>query len=584
MARSLVASALAASIALAFASSAQASEAQITAPEIKDHVSYLASDALEGRGTGTKGERAAAAYISKQWASYGLQPGGEDGTWFQSFKVAGRGSVESGRLTIEAGGWERSFALNTDFAPFGFSSNASKLDAELVFAGFGITNPEASYDDYAGIDVKGKAVVVLRREPKAGGRNSRHAFFNTKAENAKKHGAVALIVVNDADHPQGDGILPFQAGQDAGIPALHLRRDHLQKLLGLMGRDLGAIEQGLEDKGPASFTLGRVALDLGIKRGADVARNVLGFLPGSDPTLKNEVIVIGAHYDHLGAGHHGGSLGGRNAQGEIHNGADDNASGTAGIIELAQAFSQHPPKRSLLFIGFSGEERGLLGSAHWVKSPTLPIERVAGMINLDMIGRLREGRLEVGGVGTAKPFTEMVKKEVLAEGLVPKLTPSGFGPSDHASFCKAGIPVLFFFTGLHADYHRPTDDVERLNAEGAAKVARVAQRCIQQIADGERPTFVAQKRGVQARRARIGIYPSRTNEGPGVGIERLAPGGPAEKQGLLAGDVILKVGKVELNSLQDLFEGLATIEPGSKVKLTYRRGEKTTTIDFKLGE
>lgn len=584
MARPLVASAFAASIALALASGAQASEAQITAPEIKDHVAYLASDALEGRGTATKGERAAAAYISKQWASYGLQPGGEDGTWFQSFKVASRGSVSGGRLTIEAGGWERSFKLNEDFAPFGFSSSASKLDVELVFAGYGITNPEANYDDYAGIDVKGKAVVVLRREPKAGARSSRHAYFSTKAENAKKHGAVALIVINDADHPQGDGILPFQAGEDAGIPALHLRRNHVEKLMSLMGRDLGAIEQGLADKGPASFSFGRVALDVEVKRGAEVARNVLGFLPGSDPTLKNEVIVIGAHYDHLGAGHHGGSLGGRNARGEIHNGADDNASGTAGIIELAQAFAQHPPKRSLLFIGFSGEERGLLGSAHWVKSPTLPIERVAGMINLDMIGRLREGRLEVGGVGTAKPWAEMVKKEVLAEGLVPKLTASGFGPSDHASFAKAGIPVLFFFTGLHADYHRPSDDVERLNAEGAAKVARVAQRCIQQIADGERQTYVAQQRGARVRRARIGIYPSRTNEGPGVAIERLATGGPAEKQGLQAGDVILKIGKVELNSLQDLFEGLASMKPGSTVKLTYRRGEKTTTVDFKLGE
>lgn len=584
MARSLVASALAASFALVLASSAQASEAQITAPEIKDHVSYLASDALEGRGTGTKGERAAAAYISKQWASYGLQPAGEDGTWFQSFNVASRGSVETGRLTVEAGGWERSFKLKTDFAPFGFSASAKGLDVELVFAGFGVTNPDASYDDYAGVDVKGKAVVILRREPNPGARNSRHAFFETKVANAKKHGAVAMIVVNDAGHPQGDGILPFSAGEDSGIPSLHLRRNHLERLLQLMGRDLGAIEKGLKDKGPASFTLGRVALDLGIKRGAEVARNVLGFLPGSDPTLKNEVVVIGAHYDHLGAGHHGGSLGGRDARGEIHNGADDNASGTAGIIELAQAFAQNPPKRSLLFIGFSGEERGLLGSAHWVKSPTLPIKRVAAMINLDMIGRLREGRLEVGGVGTAKSFTDLVKKEVEAEGLVAKLSASGFGPSDHASFCKAGIPVLFFFTGLHPDYHRPTDTVDRLNADGAAKVARVAQRCIQLIADGDRQAFVTQKRGARVRRARIGIYPSRTHEGPGVAIERLAEGGPAEKQGLKAGDVILKIGKVELNKLQDLFEGLATIKPGSKVKLTYRRGEKTTTMDFQLGE
>ena len=299
MARPLVASAFATAFALALASSASAAEAptQITAPEIKDHVAYLASEALKGRGTGTPGERAAGAYISKQWASYGLQPGGEDGTWFQSFKVAGGGSVESGSLTIDAGGWERGFKLGKGFAPFSFSASAAKIDVELVFAGFGVTNPDGDYDDYAGIDVKGKAVVILRREPNAKARSSRHAYFTTKVANAKKHGAVAVIIVNDEGHPQGDGILRFSASDDAGIPSIHLRRNHLVALLKLMGRDLGAIEDGLEAKGPASFTLGRAAIDLTIKRTPVVARNVVGFLPGTDPTLKDEVVVIGAHYD-----------------------------------------------------------------------------------------------------------------------------------------------------------------------------------------------------------------------------------------------------------------------------------------------
>lgn len=573
----------AAALVLACASGVSAgdSSAQVTAPELKEHVRFLSSDALEGRGSGSKGEREAAAYISKQWASYGLQPAGEDGTWLQSFEIAGAGSVEGGSLALDAGGWERGFTLGQDWQAFGFSSSAQPLDLELVFAGFGISNPEGNYDDYAGIDVKGKAVVILRREPNATARSSRHAYFTTKAELAKARGAAALIVVNDSGHPQGNGIVPFDAGEDAGIPALHLRRDHLGKLFQLTGRDLDAVEAALEKDGPASFSLGRAKLSLKIERKPVVARNVLGFLPGSDPALRDEVVVVGAHYDHLGLGHHGGSLAGGKARGEIHNGADDNASGTAGILELAQAFAQSPPRRSILFIAFSGEERGLLGSAHWVKHPTLPLARVAAMVNLDMIGRLRE-ELEVGGVGTAASFAALVEREIAAEGLKGKLTSSGFGPSDHASFCGAGIPVLFFFTGLHEDYHRPSDDVERFNAEGAAHVARVAERCVRAIADGERPTFVEQRRGGQ--RARIGIYPAQGEGGTGgVTIERVVEGGPAASQGLQVGDILLELGETKLERLADLFEALSKHKPGAKVKLTYRRGSETKTVEFTLG-
>ncbi|MGE0708312.1 MAG: M20/M25/M40 family metallo-hydrolase [Planctomycetota bacterium] len=578
---------LCSSLLLAGAALALAGErsAQVTESELTDHVRYLASDQLEGRDTGSKGERAAGEYISRELASYGLKPAGEDGTWFQTFQVAGGASLGDGaRLSIAAGGWERDLALRGDWLPFGFSTSAKDLDVPLVFVGFGVTNAEAGYDDYAGVDVKGKAVLMLRREPNAGGRQtSRHAYFTTKAQNARAHGAVAMLVVNDEGHPEGGGILPFTSMEPEGLAAAHLRREPLEKLFGLLGRDLTELEREIEaNKKPASFELGRARLSVSVERKAELARNVIGVLPGTDPKLKDEVVVIGAHYDHLGRGDHGGSLGGRAAQGEIHNGADDNASGTAGMLELAQFFAQQPRRRTLLFMGFSGEERGLLGSRHFVKHPTIALEKIVAMVNLDMVGRLGQGALEVGGVGTAEAFPKLVQAALDAEGIKGELTPSGFGPSDHASFCQARVPVLFLFTGMHDDYHRPSDDAERLDAKGEAKVVRAAQRCVTAIADADaRPPFVEVKER-SFRRARLGIQPAREETDAGVKVEAAMDGGPAAKGGVQAGDVILSIDGEQTKGLRGLVGQLGKKKPGDKVELVVQRGAEQKKLSVTL--
>jgi len=585
MSRSAAPLVLISSLALAAPALAGESSAAVTHGEIADHVGYLASDALEGRGTGTRGERLAGDYLAERFAAYGLEPGGEDGSFYQPFEVAGQADlVGPPALSIRFGPWAREFEAGVDWSPFGFTASFDGVDVPLVFAGYGVSDPARSYDDYAGIDVRGKAVLLLRHEPREQEQIGPHSVFTTKVANARAHGAVAVLVVTDPVHHPGDrSLIPFSGGDDAGLFAAHVRQDVVEGLFRHKGLDLAEVQAGIDrDLRPRSFDLeatlsGRVA----VERTAVVARNVIARLPGADPALADEVVVIGAHYDHLGDGSHGGSLG--SGPGEIHNGADDNASGTAGLLELAQALAAARPRRSVLFIGFSGEERGLLGSAHYVANPTVAPASIVAMLNLDMIGRLRDGGLEVGGVDTSPGFRELVSAACAAEGLEVSLSGSGLGPSDHASFyAGAEVPVLFFFTGLHADYHRPSDDVERLDAAGAARVTRVALACAQALADaGERPAFVKAPR--PERRARLGIFPDRQRTEPGVGVADAVSGGPAAEGGIVAGDVIAAVGDEQVEDLRDLVAALGKHEPGDVVDVRVVRGAETLTLSVRLG-
>ncbi|MHC4392835.1 MAG: M20/M25/M40 family metallo-hydrolase, partial [Planctomycetota bacterium] len=492
-------------------------------------------------------------------------------------------------LSIAVGDWSRAFKNRSDFSPFGFSADFKGKDIPIVFAGYGITDKDRNYDDYAGIDVTGKAVLILRHEPNEDKGIGRHSEFIRKAANAKAHGAVAMLVVTDPKHhPDDDSVMRFRGDTDAGIYAAHVKGSLVDGLFGLADKDLLEIQKQIDDTmKPNSFPLdAKLTATAAIKRQVLKARNVIAVLPGTDPKLKDEYVVVGAHYDHLGRGG-SGSLA-PNSQGQIHNGADDNASGTAGMLEIAEACAARPTKRSMIFMGFSGEELGLLGSAHFCKNPTVPLDKIAAMINLDMIGRLGKS-LEVGGVDTAPNFREVVTEAAEAQGLKTLLSGSGYGPSDHASFYSTGkVPVLFLFTGLHEEYHRPNDDVELVNMPGAAKVAQLGFACAQSIANGEaRPIYVAQQRrrgGQRGNGARMGIFPDRNPvEGGGVKINEVQEDGPSAAAGLLAGDVITKIDDKDIGGFEDLLSVLAGHKPGDEIEVAVVRNKKPKALKLTLG-
>jgi hypothetical protein len=566
--------------------------ATITGGEFREHIRFLSSDEMKGRDTGSPEERRAGEYLAQAFARYGLEPVGEDGSYFLPFQVAGNASLKKSALSIERQGFSREFAPRADASPFGFSGSGD-VDAPLVFAGYGITDPQRNYDDYAGLDVRGKAVLILRHEMRSTTGNRQftpHAHFATKAKNARDHGAAALLIVNGpVRDPADDEVMNFGGGtDDAGLVAFHVRQSLVQGLFRLAGRDLTQVQREIDEAmKPASFDLGaRVKASVAIERETVTARNVVGRLPGSDPALASEIVVIGAHYDHVGLGGHG-SLDPR-AGGEIHNGADDNASGTAGMLELAQAFAGARPRRTILFMGFSGEERGLLGSEHFVKHApvSVPMNKVVAMVNLDMIGRLRPGSLEVGGVGTSPAFRELAERATKAQGLEAKFDPSGYGPSDHASFYGAKVPVLFFFTGLHDDYHRPGDDADKIENDGAAKVARAAFLCAESIANGDaRPPYVEvapQARGGNRNRPRLGVMLDTSRTSGGVALQQVVDGGPAALAGLRAGDVIVRFGEVEVDKGSDLLEALGAKKFDDKVQVVVLRGAERVTVEVTL--
>ncbi|RME54017.1 MAG: M20/M25/M40 family metallo-hydrolase, partial [Deltaproteobacteria bacterium] len=444
----------------------------ISSAALLRHVAFLADDDLAGRGICTPGLDTAAAYIADAFRSAGLEPAGSSGSYFHSFEATvGVTLTGENHLIVKRGGETLPLELDEDFIPFGFSESGAFHDIEVVFAGYGITDPEQGYDDYAGLDVTGKAVLVLRHEPPRGKDAgwSHHALFRTKAQNARAHGAAAILIVNDPrSHPEGeeeDELVALRQGGRIGITALHLRERAGAHLLGDL--DLAALQKEIDEtRKPASRPLPDLRIDLAVslERRKCMTKNVVGLLPGNS----DEYVVIGAHYDHLGMG--GTSSLATDEKPAIHNGADDNASGVAGMLELARVFAAEgtPPQKNLLFIAFTGEESGLLGSAAFVRETKIPLDRITAMINLDMIGRMRDNRLTIFGVETATAFREIVERTT--PGLTVTTHGDGYGPSDQTSFYVKKIPVLFYFTGAHRDYHKPSDDVEKINVAGMARV------------------------------------------------------------------------------------------------------------------
>lgn len=589
---------------------------------LREDVTYLAADEREGRGPGTRGIEEAADYISFVFKSSGLRPAPGAVGYFQPFTLAGFPTPGARQELAFAGPGDRKIdgKFKADFTPLAIGTDGPLTSVPIAFAGYGITAHDdklkLDYDDYAGLDVRGKAVLILRREPRdeddrspfEGTRTSRFATFQHKATNAYQHGASAVVLVNDrlTVASRSDELLRFDAPGSqpfSRIPFVMIARELADKLLAAAGQPkLAALEEQIDsDLKPRSRDLAGWTLSahVEIKRNEIATKNVVGVLEGSGPHA-DETVIVGGHYDHLGRGGlFSGSLSPLSR--EIHNGADDNASGTSMVLELARRMGMRrdPLPRRIVFIAFSGEERGLLGSEYYVEHPLFPLSQVVMMFNADMVGRLNDkDELTMIGTGTSPGLEDLVNILGRSSGLKIKTVPGltdGFGGSDHQSFYPKGIPVLFAFTGVHGQYHKPADDAHLINYKGMARIADYLELLLLDVARRpERPAFT---KLVEKRPARGGADPGRMGSGvylgtmpdyaatgqDGMKIQGVSEGSPAEKGGLKGGDVIIRLGKKKVGTIYDFMETLSAHKPGDEVDVVVQRDGKEVTLHVKLG-
>ena len=572
---------------------------------LRKSVEYLASDALEGRGIGTAGLDEAATYIAGYFRGLGLVPLEGQGDYYQPFKfttVSGPGA----RTTLRING--KDLAAGRDFQPYVFSAEA-EFAGGVVFAGYGIAGARdgagREYDDYAGVDVEGKVVLVMRFEPHdADGRSriapgdwSPHARLEHKARQAAQRGAAAMMVVHPVRYhgPERFTTLDRLVGQNVGIPVVQISIQAAEELLRAAGAsDLGTFQARIDEQfRPFSMVLRRSRAEgrVELERKTYDLRNVAAALPGK--WRPDRYIVVGAHYDHLGRGGFGSMARG---SGEIHNGADDNASGTAALLEVARLLSEAGglPK-TVIFVAFSAEERGLVGSRWWVEHAPVPLERIDAMINMDMIGRVRNNVVLVGGGATAAAFEHILREAEERSPLQFRTAgASGIAPSDSTSFLVRRIPVLFFWTGMHADYHRPSDDADKINYEGLAQIVDVVGHVVQSISVRNDVRFAgsAAVAGMQATdvlrpgggAASLGVVPDYgMDQAAGVKISGTVAGSPAERAGLEAGDVLVAWDGRPLQTIYDLTDYLRLSQPGQMVRLRYLRHGRQREAEVVLG-
>ncbi|MDJ0973378.1 MAG: M28 family peptidase [Planctomycetota bacterium] len=558
--------------------------------DLRAHLETFASDEMKGRESLTPEGVRAAEYVAARFKEAGVVPHGADGTYFQPYVIQQPVLQEGNELEVARGDDKRAYAVEKDWNPFSVCP-ATEIKGSVVFAGYGINAPRRQWNDYAGVDVKGKIVLIFRKNP--GWRESQHASFRRKLQVAVQQGAAAVLLCNNPDTTKAAG--RDQIGHWSGaiglprgsavIPYAFVSQQIAAQILGMQMDQLEDLETTLRKDGPQSRALEGVEVRLRTAVATTSTantRNVVGLLPGRDPELAEEVIVIGAHYDHLGLGTYG-SLGGRSAAGKIHNGADDNGSGTVTLMELAAWFGavENRPRRSLLFIAFSGEERGLLGSRHYVENPSVPLDDIVAMLNMDMVGRSRDGRMQIGGVGTAKGLQQLVAKENEPYKLRIQWDPQGTAPTDSTSFFRKRIPVLFFFTGLHKDYHRPSDDVELINFPDMLKIAHLVRDVATEIGNREERlefTMPPQRRMPPI----LGVQPSPEENPDGLLISRVTPNGPAAKGGMQDGDVIVSVASQVVRDLQSLRGVLGKLQAGKTVRIVVLRGDERKTLQVTL--
>lgn len=570
----------------------------ITSDAYQQHVNYLASDELEGRMTGTEGDRLAAQYIQKHFHNFGLKPlFGE--SYLQDFPFdAEKKHGDNNFFTLTKKGNEKDLDFNEDFSTITYSDNIT-FTGGVVFVGYGISAPNLEWDDYEGIDVTGKAVLVMRNSPEPDephSKFSRASSMRFKASVAKDKGASAIIFVN-GHYPENVTdefiITRFDRGSPIkDLAVVQISRNLTDEIFQSQNLSFSDYQKEMnEKKKPSSFNIDNISVKITteVQTVKNYGQNVAGYLPGNDPILKDEFIIIGAHHDHIGWGDFGTMFQGSSR--EIHNGADDNASGTAGVIELARQFSSVKDKirRSIIFMTFSGEELGLIGSQYFTQNSPVKLENVVSMFNLDMIGRINdENTLILNGTGSSSIWHDLFNELNNNNYFQLSFNDDSFSSSDHASFYSKEIPVVFFFTGIHGDYHRPTDTAEKINSEKAVSILNFIFNAATKIdQNDERPDYIKVERsstgGAMSFRVYVGVIPDYSSSPEGFKISGVNPNSPAEKAGLRGGDIITQIGEKKINDIYDYTYVLSDHNPGDKVELRFLREGKQQISELEFG-
>ena len=565
---------------------------EITLDDIHENIDYLASDSLKGRKSGEQGDLLAAQYIAEKFEAAGLELLFDNG--FQEFNLVTSAEIADGNQ-LQVNGTE--YEVETDFLPYAFSANTT-VAAEVVFAGFGleVDRDSLKWNDFIGVDVSGKWMLVLQGDPDLDNPNSLYLEFSSeraKALKASDKNAAGIILVAGTKFSEEDELSSLFFDKNSSrfsIPVIQVTRKVANEILKAKDQSVEKLEaeilklnSGLNLEVPVTVS---ATVNLGLKE--TTTRNVVAMLPGTDETLKDEYVVIGAHFDHLGMG--GPGSGSRAIDTvAVHNGADDNASGVSAVIQLAEKLAgDKTNKRSVIFVAFGAEEMGLLGSKEFTMKPPVETEKMVAMFNFDMIGRLKDDNsLSIGGTKTSEETEDLLND--LNTDFELAFTGEGIGPSDHASFYLQDIPVIYISTGAHPDYHTPLDDAELINFEGAQKVMDYSAALVDDVVNrAEKLTF--QEAGSKFQRSRggrfkvtLGVMPDFAGvEKRGMRVDAVSKGKPAYAAGMKKGDIIIAIEGKKVGNIYEYMDRLQKLEAGQTISVDILRDEKPTVLIVQL--